>query len=188
MAVFTLAGPAQAACPGCEAVEKKGAGFCCGKGLAFGVKLTSQKLYDSVAGEEIDADAIKCPGCKSAHKENGKCSHCRVAMADGKMYRSEYSHTLAKGKPVSADEAGHCGGCKTAHTENGYCTGCGVGFVAGRMYKGQESFEAASAAHETLETASAMAKKCVDCAVAMVTDGECPSCKVKFKKGEKIES
>ena len=51
-------------CLGCKKVEKAGQGFCaaCDQGKIFGVELTSQKLYDAVAGKKIDAEKLKCGG------------------------------------------------------------------------------------------------------------------------------
>jgi hypothetical protein len=177
--------PAKAGCPGCEAVAKKGEGFCCGHGIVFGLQLGSEELYKTLSGKEIDVNRIECPGCKSAHETNGQCSHCKVGMAGGKMYRSSAAHVLAKGSPVSEAAACQCKGCKTARAENGFCDKCGAGYIAGRFYRGKESYDAALAAHQTLANAIELAKKCVGCAVALVTDGTCPSCKVTYKDGKK---
>ena len=185
LAVLAIAAPAQAGCPGCDKVAKQGEGFCCGKGEIYGVQLTSEKLYKAVAGKEVDASSFKCAGCKTAHKESGTCSHCKVAMANGKMYRSPVSHILAKGTPTAAEKVGACSSCTTAHKDDGFCTACGVGFVSGRAFEGKESYDAALAAHTTLAKSAKIAKKCTECAVAMVTDGTCDSCKVSFKGGKK---
>ena len=173
-------------CKGCDKVAKTGDGFCCGKGKAFGVELASKKLYTALAGKKIDIENIRCPGCKTAAKTSGKCSHCNVGIADGKVFHSSVSHTLAKGKPMTAEKAAHCDSCKTAFKDNGRCTGCSVGFVAGRSFKDNKVYEAAVAALKTLVAAVYTAKKCEACAVAMVTDGECTFCKLKFKDGKKI--
>ena len=187
VAVVGATSPAVAGdCKGCKAVAKKGEGFHCGKGQIFGVKLASQKLYESLAGKEIDAANIKCAGCKTAVETSGKCEHCKVAMANGRVYHSMVGHTLAKGMPVTAKKAAKCGGCKTAHKENGFCKHCRVGFVAGRVFAAKKVYEAATKAFETLAKAVETAPKCEVCAVAMVTDGRCDSCDVSFKDGKKI--
>ena len=185
VAVLGAASPAVAGgCKGCTLVAKKGDGFCCGKGKIYGVELTSKKLYNALAGREMATDKIRCPGCQAAAKSSGACSHCKVAMADGKMYRSMMSHALAKGTPISEDKMG-CGGCKTAHKAGGFCDGCGMGFVASRMFKDKAVYEVASKAYKTLTIAAKAATKCVGCAVAMVTDGKCDPCNVSFKDGKK---
>ena len=187
--VIAMAGagtPAMAGgCKGCDLVAKKGEGFCCGKGQIHGVELTSRNLYDALAGQKLEADKIKCAGCKYAAKNNGVCSHCRVGVAGDKLYHSLLSHKLAKGQPITARMASLCGGCKTAYKDHGRCTGCSVGFVSHRMFKDQADYDAALAARKTILAAAAMSKKCETCAVAMVTDGKCTKCKLSFKDGKK---
>lgn len=185
VALFGAAVPAMAGgCSGCAKVAKSDDGFCCGKGKAFGVKVSSKKLYAALAGHKIDAKDIKCPGCKKAAKTNGSCEHCGVAAANGKFYHSKVSYVLAKGKPMSAKEAGHCSGCVSAHKSNAFCAGCNAGFVAGRVFRGKDVHQAALAAFKTLTKAAEAATKCEACAVAMVTDGKCAHCNVAFKDGK----
>ena len=175
-----------AGCPGCDKVTKTGQGFCCGKGETLGVKLTSQKLFDSLEGKKVDTTKIKCSGCKEAAAKGGSCDSCKKYFHDGKAYTSKIAVALAKGKPVSAEKAAQCAGCKTAHQQSTQYTGCGVGFVASRKYK-SDDYKVALAAHKVLAKAVTTAKKCEACAVAMVTDGECAHCNISFKNGEKIK-
>lgn len=176
-------------CKGCDKFAKTGEGFCNehGKGKIFGVDLTSEKLYTTLAGQEIDAAELKCPGCKAAAKTNGRCDHCNVGIAEGKAFHSTVSYKLAKGTPMTAEKAAHCEACRTAFESNGRCTACNVGFVAGRAYEDESDYKAALAAHKTLALAVKTARQCEGCAVAMVTDGKCAHCKTRFKDGEKIE-
>lgn len=173
-------------CTGCAKMSKAGEGFCdgCKKGMVFGVELTSKTLYDALAGQTADPAAVKCPGCKAALAKDGKCDHCKSFAAQGKMYHSAVSHALAKGKPYTAEQAGHCPDCAKGFKENGFCTSCSTGFVAGRIYQGKESHDAALAAFKTLNSAVAQAKTCETCASAMVTDGKCDKCKVEYKDGK----
>ncbi len=172
-------------CEGCDLVAKKGEGFHCGKGLVYGVELTSKKLFEALAGQKVEADKIKCPGCKYATKTNGICSHCKVGAAGGKLYHSMLSHKLAKGLRYSEKKVSLCGGCKTAYRQHGRCTGCNVGFVSKRMFKDQADYDVALAARKTLVAAVEVSKKCETCAVAMVTDGKCAKCNISFKDGKK---
>jgi hypothetical protein len=107
-------------------------------------------------------------------------------MAGGRMYRSHSAHVLAAGTLLAEGEGCKCAGCKTARTENGFCSGCKAGYVNGRLFRGKESYDAALAAHETLASAIELAKHCVACAIASVTDGTCSSCKVSYKDGKKV--
>ena len=111
-----------------------------------------------------------------------------MAAADGKLFRSPVAHALDKGMLVSSDSsakcASGCAGCKEAFKSNGWCDKCGVGLVAGRMFKEQSDHKAALVAYKTLTKAASAASNCEACAVAMVTDGSCEHCKVKFKDGK----
>lgn len=177
-------------CPGCDKVASSGEGFCCGKGMAFGVQLKSKKLQAALVGHSFDGASAcsKCSGCKSAAKDNGWCDDCNVGIVGKEYFTSPVSYSLAKGKVISAEKMkGHgakCSGCKTAHADNGRCDHCKVGFVAGRMFQNKEEHTAALAAYKTLTKAADVAGKCEACAVAMVSDGECEHCKVSFKNGK----
>ncbi len=185
VAVLGLALPALAeTCPGCSNVADKGEGWCCGKGMAYGVKIPNRALYDTVIGKEVKADQIKCPGCKTAAESDGVCTHCNVGVANGKAFPSMVAYRLAKGKPLTADQAGHCAKCKVAWEGNGRCETCNAGFVGQRVYKDQQDYEEALAAHKTLTKAAKVATKCPGCALGMVTDGTCKACKVSFKDGK----
>jgi hypothetical protein len=182
--ITAAAAPAMAGgCKGCDKVAKKGEGFCCGKGIAYGVELSSEKLQAALSGKHVNA--TNCAGCKAAAKGNGRCAHCNVGVANSKVYRSSVSYRLAKGTRVTAKAAASCSGCKTAHKSNGRCTDCKVGFVGGRKFTDLDDYQAALTAHKTLRVAAKQAEKCEACAVAMVTDGKCESCKIKFKDGKK---
>lgn len=181
--VAAVASPAMAGCPGCDKVVKAGEGSCCGKSMAFGVKLASAKLYEALTGIAVDESATKCGGCKSAAKSSGSC--CGKSFANGKSYTSPVAHILAKGKPVTAEKAAKCKGCKEAYTSNGFCKDCKGGIVAHRYYSGEDNYKAALVAHETL--AKAAGAKCQACAIAMVKNAKCEQCNVSFKDGKPIK-
>ena len=188
-AMLVLASPLQAGdgCAGCKKVSDSGQGFCCGKGKAYGVDMTSQKLFDALEGHKVEsADAIKCGGCKEAVAKDGTCDHCKVGSVANTLYHSMVAYRLAKGAYLSADKAPTCDACKVANADNGFCSGCSVGFVANRLHKDKESYTAALASFKTLTKASKTAEKCELCAVAMVTDGACDACKVSFKDGNPV--
>ncbi len=192
MAVLAFAGfqaPAVAGgCPGCTKIAKGSDGFCCGKGKAHGVEVKSKKLYAALAGHKVDLEKHPCPGCRKAGETNGSCAHCKTYAVDGTVYHSPVAHALAKGTPMPKElvEActKRCSACKTAHAENGRCKECNVGFVADRMFESETLYKVALAAYKTLEKAAQAAQHCEACAVAMVTDGGCDRCKVKFKDGK----
>lgn len=178
-------------CKGCAKVAKTGEGFCCGKGKSFGVDLASKKLHAVLVGHTFDVEKIHCPGCKTAAETGGSCEHCKVHAADGKFFHSAVAYALAKGKFMSAELVAacpdRCKGCTTAHSEGGWCDKCNVGFVASRMFESKAVHTVALAAYTVLKEAVAVAKKCELCAIAMVTDGTCDACNVKFKDGKAVK-
>lgn len=179
----------EAGCKGCDKIAKGKDGFCCGKGKAFGVEIKSKKLHAALAGHKItkeDAAKSTCKGCKKAIAEHGRCEHCNVIA--GQWYRSPVSYALAKGTPVTKELIAacpdRCEHCKSAFNGNTKCDKCNVGFVAGRMFSDDKEYKAALAAFEILTKAAKAATKCVECAVALVTDGKCDGCNVSFKDGK----
>jgi hypothetical protein len=185
--VLGLAGSALAGGDCCKEA-KMANGWCgeCDYGFAFGTKITSAKLHKALAGEKVNADAIECPGCKKAAHDNGTCDHCHVYFNNGVVYHSQVSQILAKG--VATDMAKTtCEGCTMAAKTNGWCDDCNVGIVSGYAYKDKKDFKAAGHAHKVLMAATEASAKCEACAVAMVTDGTCESCKVSFKHGQMVK-
>jgi len=186
--VWLCAANAQADdCTACQKMAQTGMGFCeqCGHGKAFGVDVSSKKLYDALAGEEVkNIDEVKCEGCKTALRSNGKCTHCKVGAARHQLYKSSVAHAIAIGRYTPAEKAPKCPTTTEAH-KDGWCESCGMGVVNGQYYKNKDMFTAASKAHETLVRAVKAAEKCEDCAVAMVLDAKCEKCKITFKNGEK---
>lgn len=174
-------------CTACKTMAETGSGYCekCGHGKAFGVDVSSKKLYDTLAGMEVkNVDEVKCPGCQRALKTNGKCTECNVAAANKHFYKSMAAHAMAKGEHVPADKAPTCPECKKAHASGGWCTACKVGFVSGRQYKTEADFEAAQKAHQIILRASRMATKCEGCGVAVALDGTCEKCNIAYLDGK----
>ena len=169
----------------CTEIKKAGYGFCkgCEKGTIFGVKLTSAKLYDALAGTEVDVSKIKCESCKAAAEKNGVCTKCNVGMADKHLYHSLAAHTLALGESVDKESI-KCEGCRKASDNDGFCDESDTGTVAGRWFKPRKVYDEAKTAHELIAKAAGV--KCEGCAVAMVKDGTCASCKVAYKAGKKV--
>ena len=162
-------------------------GWCddCKVGYVAGVKIKSDALFKSLEGHEVDDAKIKCPSCKKAHEAGGLCESCKTGFADGKAYHSWVAYRLASGKFKRVADI-KCLGCRKATKESGWCDGCGVGYVAHRKYAGKKDYEQAVQAQKVLRLAAA--SKCETCALAMVSDGECAQCKVKYANGEESKT
>ena len=178
-------------CKGCAKIKSTGEGFCsgCKSGKIFGLKLASQKLFDSLAGSSSSLDKVrgsKCQGCKKAAKTDGGCEHCGVYVAAGKVYTNRFAHALALGKQIDHSIKKECPGCAKAVKTSGFCSGCDVGVVADRTYKTRGFYDAAVKAYETVKAAIKDATHCEACSTARVSDCKCENCKVAFKDGKPI--
>lgn len=173
-------------CPQMNAASVAWCGHC-GSGVAFGHPVKSQKLITVLQGAPVQPDQLKCPGCKQAAQAGG--AHCNKIFARGKAYDSFVAGAIAKGEVIEATQI-ECAQCKKAAAERGafFCTGCNRGFVDGLAFNSKEDFEAAKKADVILVRAVATTEKCEQCAVGMVTNGQCTHCKVTFKDGEPIKS
>ncbi|MCH7994846.1 MAG: hypothetical protein IIB57_10455 [Planctomycetes bacterium] len=162
-------------------------GWCgdCKVGYVAGVKIKSDALFESLLGHEVDEAKIKCPSCKKAHDAGGLCESCKTGFVEGKAYHSWVGYRLASGKFKHTADI-KCPGCRKAAEGAGWCDGCAVGYVAHRKYTDRKDHEQAVHAQKVLRLATA--SKCETCAIAMVSDGECAQCKVKFTNGEKSKT
>jgi len=196
VAVWTVPSLAGPGCKGCAKIKKVGHGFCdhCGGGKIFGLKVKSRAVYDVLAGSAEMGEKVKaspCPGCKKAFKTNGTCAHCGISVVDGRVYKSHAAYMLASGKLVTPEKAhkmaSHCKGCaEAAKNGHGFCAECNAGMVANRMFAPKAKYEEAVKAYELVKTALKDAGHCENCAIARLTDGKCPHCKVSFKGGKAI--
>jgi hypothetical protein len=163
-------------------------GWCqdCKVGYIAGVKIASKKLYDAQQGKTIaDTAKLKCDGCKEAVAKNGKCHHCKLGFANKTAYKSMPAYCLARGQAKDPAKIA-CPSCRAHAGDHGWCDTCAVGMVGPLAFKDKETYNEAVKSREMVLAASLTAKKCESCAVAMVTDGTCDSCKISFKDGKKV--
>ena len=160
--------------------------------------------------------AIECGGCKTGLANCQPCEGCDVYFVNGRVYTSKYAAALARGQKMEWPEEKYagkvdkatltkdellakkaeyakmkkahvgCKGCSAAMQSAGWCSDCSVGFVGSYAYKDKLHYKQAKAASLTVMRAKALAEKCEACAVGMLTDGSCSSCKLTFKNGKKI--
>lgn len=147
------------------------------------VQIKSKKLYTALAGSEVEADKMKCDACKTALAKNGRCDDHGLGFVDKKEFKSKVAYLLANGVQKDVSKL-YCTGCKKAVKAGaGWCDSCNAGMVGNVVHKSKKNYEAAKKARTIL--VSAGKSKCETCAVAMVTDGTCESCKITYKDGEK---
>lgn len=184
--VLVLAAPAYAECETCKLAQTRD-GWCadCKVGYFDGVAIRSKKLYAALAGKPVDPAKLRCAGCLRAAKQNGWCADCKRGFASRKAYGSKVAQQLARGvaRDVSRIE---CSVCRRAARNHGWCDTCQVGLVGPRAFKDRQAYSDAVAARKILLAAAKAAEKCPQCAVALITDGTCPACKVSYKNGTKL--
>lgn len=169
------------------AIAKKDNGWCkdCKVGYFESVKIQSDKLFQALRGHKVDPENVACATCRKALETRGFCDHCRAGFVDGKVYHSWVAYRLAKGE-VKHLPAIKCPGCRKAAEKQGWCEKCAVGYVAHRKFGDKKQFEQAVTANKTL--ALAASSKCERCAIALVTDGACKECGVRYEKGLKTKT
>ena len=192
MGVWTAAAFGGDDCKGCAKIKMAGQGFCadCKTGQIFGLTLTSQGLFDTLAGSSDTLAKMKdskCPGCKEAVENNGTCEHCHNFVASGKVYKNSFAYTLARGDQIDRAAKKSCPGCAEAvKNKSGFCSACDVGIVAGRAFKTRSFYDSATKAYETVKAAVKDASHCEMCSTARLTNGTCEHCKVAFKDGKPV--
>ena len=98
-------------------------------------------------------------------------------------------------------ESLNCVHCTEAAAIDGYCADSKIGFVDGKAYFSRLTWLLARADHQELEpsendtlvhdlkilaTASEVAERCEKCAAAIVTDTQCPVCRIRYQDGKPV--
>ncbi len=161
----------------------------CKVGFVAGVRIESQRLYEEIDahGHDIDPKQFECPTCRQAIASDGFCEKCRMGFVHQKAYMSRLTYYIARGETKDVASIA-CPACRKNAQYHGWCEACGVGMVGNVAFKSKADFEAASRAYDVLIEAVRTLKRCLDCAVAMVLDGRCPTCKVAYREGLKFQT
>lgn len=157
-------------------------------GYVGGVKVTSRWLYEAADahGHEVDTSTFTCPSCKSAIATNGFCTAHRIGFVNKLAYFSRLTYELAKGEIRPAGSI-HCATCRKNSESFGWCARSKVGMVGEVAIRNREDFDHAVSALRIFMVANETAGRCDRCAVAIITDTECPLHGIKYKDG-KVEA
>lgn len=156
----------------------------CKVGYFDGVKVSSKKLFEVLDGKYTSSYGMECESCKKAFDEDSYCDKCKVGYYVYKAYKSKQGYLLSRGKSTDL-KAIKCETCKKNGEASGWCKECNVGMVGCCSFKDKEAYEQGVKARVIVSAAAGV--ECEGCAIAMVTDGTCESCKVSFKDGKKVE-
>lgn len=187
--LLLLAVPATRAaeCP-CEARTEIGA-WCeeHNRGYVGSIVITSERLFEALDahGHDLDNTKFVCPTCKESIATDGFCEEHRVGFVSGQAYFSRLTHHLAKGRPRSPSDLS-CPVCQENATSHGWCETHRVGMVGAIEIEDRRDYDELARSIAVLEAAVAAADRCEHCAVAIVTDTQCPICKISYKDGEPV--
>ncbi len=165
-------------------------GWCvkCGFGFIAGVRIESLDLFEALDahGHDIDPQSIRCPSCKAAMDTDGYCEKCHFGFVRKQAYLSRLTYLVAKGKPLDLEQI-QCVDCRKHAERHGWCERCSVGMVGNVAFHDRGLHRLATKEYDRLLEAVNMLKTCPWCAIAMMTDGRCPDCKISFQDGKKLE-
>jgi hypothetical protein len=91
---------------------------------------------------------------------------------------------LAKGTPIDVSRL-TCSTCKKDASSFGWCEKDRLGIVGHTGFTDRASYDRTVAALAIVKLANEESKRCQYCAAAIVTDSECPFCKISWKNGRK---
>lgn len=172
----------------CQSVRNTG-GWCkaCKVGYVAGVKIESALVFEALDahGHDIDPDSIECPSCQRVLKTDGFCEHCRMGFVHGKAYMSRLTYHVAKGRIKDVDKIA-CPKCRKNAKSIGWCKACHVGMMGPVAIENEADFQRAKEAYTILRKAIEATKRCEICAAAIVTDGRCPKCNIRYKGGDPV--
>lgn len=164
-------------------------GWCAFHGVGYvgGLRIASAWLYEAVDahGHQVDPASFVCPDCRSALSRDGFCETHRIGFKGGDAYFSKLTYLLARAVPLAPDTVG-CTACRANATTHGWCDRCRVGMVGPFAFTTRREFDAAVESLRILEIANAASSRCDRCAVAILTDSQCPRCTISYRNGEVV--
>jgi hypothetical protein len=177
-----------AACTSCEQARQRD-GWCeaCGVGYVAGVRIESRYLYEvlDAHGHQIDPASLECASCRAAYERDGFCSVCKTGYVRGEAYFSRLTYEIARGtRRVPADLT--CPVCRANAKSHGWCETCGKAMIGNVAISSRQAYEHVVEAIRILQLANAEAQRCEHCAAAIVTDTECPLCRIRYKNGKAV--
>lgn len=156
-------------------------------GYVGGLELESSWLHEAVDahGHDVDPSTFTCPVCRGALASDGFCAEHKIGFVHGKAYFSKLTYRLGQAEVRRpADIA--CPVCRKNAETHGWCDRDRAGMVGPFTIRDRAVFEQTVRALGILELADREAKRCQYCAVAMITDTQCPFCKITYRDGKKV--
>jgi len=161
--------------------ERRGAGY------VASVEIRSRLLYDTLDahGHVLDLSTFTCPSCRKAIETEGFCEEHRTGFVRKQAYFSRLTYEMARGKRIDP-VALRCADCRRNAATTGWCVKDATGMIGNVAIRDRAAWERADAAVQLLRAAVAMLPRCEWCAVAMVTDTQCPVDRTRWRGGQPI--
>jgi hypothetical protein len=156
-------------------------------GYVAGVKVTSRWLYEAIDahGHQVDLTTYNCPSCQKAIATDGFCDAHRVGFVKKQAYYSLLTYELGKAE-LRPEGSIACPTCRKNAVAHGWCAKSGVGMIGPFAIKDRHEYDRAAAALDVFLIANREAARCNYCAGAIITDGECPICRIRYKDGKAV--
>ncbi len=178
--------------PGCTcAAASRSNGWCDlhKVGYLASIPVRSELLFETLDahGHDLDLSTFECEACRKAIATEGFCEEHRVGFVHGLAYFSRLTYELARGVP--ADPASlACPVCRRNSEGYGWCEEHGLGMLGPTAVRDRAAYERAVRAIEILKTAILEAERCERCAVAIVSDTDCPYHRIFYKDGKPVQA
>jgi len=174
----------------CTCGAPKGmSGWCERHGIGYvgDVTIRSWLLYEMMDahGHQIGALTLQCPACQKAQASDGYCEEHKIGFFGNKAYFSRLTYELARAQSTDPTKI-VCRVCRKNARGHGWCETHQIGMVGNLAIKGKESYQHAAKAIEILEIASKTSERCEQCALAIVTDSQCPFHRITYKDGHPV--
>jgi hypothetical protein len=175
---------------GCQcAAAREMNGWCAvhATGYIGGLEVKSAWLFETLDahGHDLDLTTFTCPACRLAIASDGYCDEHRIGFVKSKAYFSWLTYALAHGSRRRPAQIA-CATCRSNAASHGWCDRDHVGMIGVVVFPDRSDFDRTVHALEIVMLANDAAKRCDYCAAAIVTDTECPICKIAYKDGKRV--
>lgn len=156
-------------------------------GYVGGIEVRSRWLYEFIDahGHELDLSTFTCPTCRIAIATNGFCEIHRIGFVNKLAYFSLLTYELGKGEARSRASI-TCPACRKNSETYGWCAKSRLGMVGPFAIRNRQDFDRTVGALKIFLIANEASRRCHDCAGAIMTDSECPICKIAYKGGKAV--
>ena len=176
--------------PPCScAVAREADGWCEQHQVGYvgGILIHSKLVFETMDahGHVVDLSTFHCETCQRAIHTDGFCALDSVGFVKGLAYFSRLTYELARGQRTPRADL-TCHTCRKNSESQGWCDRCKIGRIGPVAIRDREAFERAAQAADLLRAANEAAVRCEWCGVAVLTNAQCPMCRITYKGGKPV--